>query len=453
MKYKLLLSFGVLLLAGVILVPISVFYLKDTMPFMIVASCITGFLAYLYFSDKTEVNSTQIASNDLIGSSLSDISKKITNLQDVLSAVHKNEELIKESTSKSINEMANILKDAISEQTLELQKSKEELKSGLKDFNDKWIKDFSTQTSSMVNRQEILIDLLTKINNTGKENLADIANNNQLVLTSVKSVATSLSQIAAQQESIIKKVEVSITNGNTAVVSTLSQIITIIDETTSVTQQSVDEIIRHREQMVQSSHSLYDGIAQLIQQQKIVETSISNMEETMHNSMKYLEETRNITNDSAKNLSSSVEKFLSDHDDIQKTLDATANRIIDLQQNLERIFENQSDRVNGILQKFTDNFDLNTNKLQKKLGNSADDIKDSLSTSIKKIDERLTDLMDKVGDYTSIISDYMDDLSKDIKLHDDKLSKLCHYIPKLHDLNSSEEQMMRELEKICRVKR
>lgn len=460
MKKPLLLSLGTLLFIGVILVPISVFYFKDAMPFMIAASCLAGILAYLYFSDKAKAIDAQISSTGVMTSSLSEIAKHIVTLKEAFSEAQKAEESAKEANSKSINELTEILKNAISVQTNELKQSNEELKSKLNDLQTKCLAELSNTATFLAENQKVIIsnqststDILAKIQSVSKENFTEILNQNKTAIDSSKSIATAISQLSTQQDSLIKRLENNLTTCNTGVISSLNQILAAIGEAKSISQQGINEIIHHRDQMVKASTSLYENIERLNDQQDVIASTLGNVEISANNSMNYLEESRSLAIESSKNLSSSIEKFLSDHEGIQMSLNNTTNRIMTLQENLEETISKQADIIEKIMNDFNIEFASNTSKIRKTLDNSTETVTDSLSDSVKKLKEKLQDLIDKVGNFTSNISDNMDLLSEDIKQHDDKLAKLSYYIPKLQDLNTSEEQMMRELEKICRIKR
>ncbi len=567
---KQLLSLGVLLFVGVILIPMSVIYCKTAVPFMVVASCIAGIIAYLFIENRTKTIVNQMTLADGLNSSLHEISKQLSILNDAFSASRKNEESNKEEVLKSIQEMTDAIKNAINEHSSVLKASKDDILAKLSEQNTKALTEISTLASNINNNHEVVVTSLEQIKNIygevrtigqqsveelklQNENIRHISasfhsdiellhqqqklivsslvNNHEVVENSlhqitgifeeVKTTGLQSAEELKQQSEQMAHISVilhddiellrlhqetigsSIDTNHKALTNYLSQIPGIFGDVKTIGLQGIEELKQQREQMNQISATVHDDILELRQQQEKVSSATNSMETVVTKSMKYLEEshsivvetsndlsssikqflsgneeryniaisssrdlsssvnkllseyeaTFNYTIESAKDLSSSIKKFLSEHEDIQKSLNSTADNLLALQSNLEELFGNQSSLIGDVLTKFTDNLNSNVSKIKRSFDDSTEELKDSLKNSVEKVEDQQVDLIDKLESFSSNITKYMHELEEGIMMHDDKLSMLNSYIPKLQELNLSEEKMMKELEKICRMKR
>lgn len=394
-----LLAAGVLLFVGVILVPVSVIYLKDTLPFAVIASCLAGVVAYLYFGDKARNVKAQAASVDAVREAINVVSEKLASLNTAVSTVSENERLTKDSVVKALGEMTENIKNQI-----------------------------SSQSSELIRNQQAVVELLGMVQTAAGKVIDNIGRNNTLVGDS------------------------------------MGRIMELMTEAKSANDRVAGDVIQRQEMMLGTFAALNDGMKALGRSQTDVLSSMDGIEKALSKSMQYMIDGQNSMIKTSDQLSSSINRFLNDHDEIQKTLNSTANDLLSLQAELQEMFRSQASVVDGVMRTFmdsftsnvselTENFNSKISKLKSEISDSTEELKDGLKDSVEKIEEGQFDLMDKLETFTAKVSDCMKELEKGVKMHDDKLSRLSACIPKLQELNSSEEKMMKELEEICRSRR
>lgn len=390
MNIKLLSAIGAALFIGIILIPLSCLYAFGMLPYSIAATCIGGFLGYLYIQSKEELSASTAESVRVTSQILKEsIDKMASQLSDIKNEIHNSAE----TNSSSIESLKTAITETQVGALREIKVAVAEMQAG---------------TLSIIKETKIAVEsAISKHSETVLALSQKQESNSQSIIEDIRQIKAGCLEI---KESV----------GNTG--SKISQ------------------------DIVCSIEALVSGIDSRLVSYK---ESRDAMMGTVAAAMTKLGGVMVSVDESSKTLASCISEFMCNHDSIIKDVESSVNKIIETQSNLERTLDKLSTLNDDIIRDVTASFKLSVRDMARSIKSSNEDIMEKLEYMQKNTCDTITDFMDSVESSSSNVSKNIEELSKLASVQDSKLEAISKYIPEAAKLSKSEEQLMDNLVKIC----